>query len=320
MTPREPENQNAIAGVLLASVLSVAGLISLLAVSANGQASSKSVHEIVESLLRQVAAGDRGFLSCGETDELKQERATAQELAGIGKAALPDIEQALDSIEAKGSDSRFFPASGWFLLTYARAAGPGAIPRLKRIGASSRLASLRLNVDAAIALSLGLTSYISSSRAGGVRVACRRGEPRDVLDKLILSFERGDRPQLESSLGPDARAALDALLRGRSWEAFRAEIWHARPGAMVAMGYQFDIAGRWSEPEETLQEQKNYGNAPLAAENVRLNVLLKNSSGDDCGKQGVDFRKIDAPTGALYLVNSADLGDLLRSIAFCTSR
>jgi hypothetical protein len=42
-------------------------------------------------------------------------------------------------------------------------------------------------------------------------VICRRQEPKDALDQFILALQQGNRSELESSIGPKARMALDRL-------------------------------------------------------------------------------------------------------------
>ncbi len=106
----------------------------------------------------------------------------------------------------------------------------------------------------------------------------RYEEPRDVLDQLILAWERNDRPLLEASLAPGARAALNSLLAGTTWVGLRGELWPDRSGGGVALGYRFDISGRWSEPEETLEEDRAYGDAALSSANPDLDTLLKPSA------------------------------------------
>jgi hypothetical protein len=177
------------------------------------------------------------------------------------------------------------------------------------------LASLRPTFDKSIALSLGLTSYVSSAREDGPIVVCRRQEPRDALDQLIQSLEHGKRSQLESSLGRTARQALDQMEEGRSWNTVYQAIWNE--SAAGAVGYLFEIPGRWSEPEETLKETSDYSGAPLTSDNVALYTQFKNSGGRDCARYRIEFRREDRPNGVIYQVNNSDLADLMRSISAC---
>jgi hypothetical protein len=168
-----------------------------------------------------------------------------------------------------------------------------------------------------MALSLGLTSYVSSGREGGRLIICRRQEPKDALDELLLALERSDRSELESSLGPDARKALDRLLEDKSWEAVHRQLWPAVPTGQSAVGYHFDIRGRWSEPEETLEENRNDGDDPLTSAEIALDTQFKTSTGKNCAKYVLGFKKVSQFGRARYLVNNRTLGDLIQSINTC---
>jgi hypothetical protein len=249
--------------------------------------------------------------------EVLRERSIARELASRGEAAVPELDRVLGSIEADGEDSPFFDTSGWFLLAYARAQGSASVSRLIRMIRSPKLDSLHISLDRAIALSLGLTSYVSSGREGGQMIICRRQEPKDALDEFLLALERGDRSDLESSIGPQARTALDRALEGKSWEAAHKELWHSPPGGQGAVGYLFDIRGRWSEPEETLEDYRNDGDDPLIEAEVALDTQFKTSSGKDCAKYLVRFKKVSQFGRAKYLVDNIDLRSFIGSVGAC---
>jgi hypothetical protein len=299
--------------------LSLLGAVILLAPGALGQLGTKSVSELIAAL----TSGDRphgsnpiiGIVGCGITQEVLRQRAVARELGSRGEIAVPELDRVLGSLEKEGVDSASF--NGWFLFAYARAQGPAAVPRLMRMIRNPKLDSLYISLDRAIALSLGLTSYVSSGRGGGQMIICRRQEPKDALDQFILALQRGDRSELESSIGPKARMALDGLLEGRSWEAGYQELWHVPQGGQGAMGYLFDIRGRWSEPEETLEEVRYDGDDPLTVPEVALDTQFKTSRGKDCARYLVGFNKVSELGRAKYLVNNANLGDLIRSINTC---
>jgi hypothetical protein len=258
-----------------------------------------------------------GVFSCGITQEVLRERSVARELASRGKTAVPELDRVLGSIERDGEDSPFFDRSGWFLFAYARAQGPLSVSRLVRMFGSPKLDSLHISLDRAIALSLGLTSYVSSDRESGQMIICRRHEPKDALDEFLLALERGDRSELESSLGPEARMALDHLLERKSWEAVHQELWPTSPSGQSGVGYLFDIRGRWSEPEETLEENRDEGDDPLTEPEVALETQFKTSSGKDCAKDVVRFHKGSELGRPKYLVDNTKLGDLISSISIC---
>jgi hypothetical protein len=309
---------------LLNAMLHLIGSLLLLAPCALGQLSSRSVSELIASLTSSEQRQNinrpaiLGVFGCGITQKLLQERSVARELAGRGKAAIPELDRVLDSIERDGEDSLFF--NGWFLFAYAKAQGPAAAPRLMRMIRNPKLDSLHITLDRATALSLGLTAYVSSGRVDGPLIVCRRQEPKDALDDFILAQARGDRSELEQSLGPDARTALDRLLEGKQWNAVYRELWRAPPGSQGGMGYLFDIPGRWSESEETLEENRGEGDDPLTEAEVALDTQFRTSTGRDCAKSLVAFKKVSEFGGAKYLIDNANLKDLISSIGACFAR
>ena len=121
-----------------------------------------------------------------------------------------------------------------------------------------KLDSLQYAADNSIALSLGLTSYVHSGLAPA-EIICRPHEPRDALDQLISAWMRNDRQLLEKSLAQHAKTALTSMLTSRTWSAMRSELWYAKAGANVAVGYRFDIAGPLSEAPETLSDTNGDG-------------------------------------------------------------
>jgi hypothetical protein len=289
--------------------------------TAVGQVGDANVSAAMESLLPVggLPPSSVSFRSCGETDEMKRIRASARALADFGAIAVPDLQRTLNSVEQEGADSRFFPAAGWYLLAYARIEGLKALPAFNRMLADQKLRSLVPNLDYAVALSLRLTSFVSVSRERGEPLICRRREPRDALNKLIISFAQDDRAQLEAVLGPRAQEALRVLLRGEGWTRTRASLWRAGAGAQVSIGYKLDVAGRWSEPEETLQETIAY-EAPVAdTSRFQLGVLFKSGGNLDCGKQTVQFQKVDDPRGPFYVIDNTDMYDLLHIIGSCAA-
>ncbi len=247
-----------------------------------------------------------------------EDRAIAAALAHQGEAAIPELDRALDDVTKRGENSRFFQNGGWLAFAYARILGTAAVPRFRGMERRPGLVGLGRSLDQAVALSLGITSYVSSFGWHGSAVICRRGEPRDALDQLIFSLERNDRSQFESSLGPDARSALGQMLDGKSWESVRREFWHERPLGQGAVGYAFDIPGRWSEPEETLQASRGDEPAPVTSQDFGLDTQFKAGDGGDCARFTVKFRRVLEPTRAdSYLVNNSDLAGLMRAIGGC---
>ena len=263
-----------------------------------------------------------GLSSCSDRTD---DRIAARSLVKLGKAAVPAIEQALDSIVGSGQWSAFTPNAGWLLLAYAKIEGPRAYPRLRAMISDPKLTNIGLNFDAAAALSLGLTSYVTVSRLPIRSFHCRRGaEPRDALDQLILGWERNDRQWLEASLGPNAKAALELMLKNRTWTAMRADLLRSKVDDALAIGYQFEGSGRWATPEETLEESEEDGNSTLGAagREVNLQTVFIDRTGAICGKRRVRFvlRNGSGSESPNYSIDNSDLVDLLRSLGACFTR
>jgi len=249
---------------------------------------------------------------CGD----RGDRGSAVSLAKLGGASIPWLEEALDSIEKYGLASVYARGTAWMSLAYARNMGPAAAPRLRRLIADPKLGWFRTKLDHSVALSLGITSYVTEFTEGPFQ--CRLQEPRDGLDRLILGWKQNDRETIENNLGPNARAALKLLLDGRDWDTMRAEL-GAGKSAGDSVGYRFDIPGRWSEPEETLEPEKTYPTEAIRELlHAELPTHFKNRSGDDCGSHRVTFLRTDEEYPH-YLVDDSDLGELLRLIATCAA-
>jgi hypothetical protein len=293
-------------------------VVLLLESHALAQTDGKSASALIKELAGWGTLAAMG-LTTGCPDA-SAERAIAQALLKLGAAADPAIDDALSSIEKAGIQPEF--SSEWLLYAYAKIAGPRGTVRLSRMVGNSELSFFGAALDRAMALSLGLTSYVSDAHAppalrmvDGRVYFCRPQEPRDGLDQFIVAWENDDQPLFRRSLGPRANAALDASLRGTSWNDFRAKLWPRTPDANSAVGYRFDVPGRWSEPEETLAER---GAAPSTS-NLEFETRLTDRSGGDCGKHLIKFTQTGNLAGALmYLVdNASDLPDLLSVISSC---
>lgn len=284
----------------------------------NSQAKERSASDLIRSLTNVPL---RLQFDCGLTAEDLENLAAGQSLVRLGRSAISDLERELEIMEKLGMESEFIPNAPLFLDAYARIKGPAASTRLREMIGAPGLAYLSISFDSSIALSLGLTSYVSASREPVVGPpSCRRSEePRDALDRLIIGWESGDRRLLEAQLGPNATLALNSLLQGRTWEGLRAHIWRGLQESRVAVGYRFLVQGRWSEPEDSLKELPAV--APHAID-PHLNTAFTTASGNDCGWLPVDFRAVrfkDIITTS-YLVDNSNLADLLRLVSSCAAQ
>jgi hypothetical protein len=305
-------------------------LVALLAILASlhvgsGQTGTGSPSALIRSLSKERPKGRPiiAIFRCGLIDGTLWERRTAGDLVQLGRTALPALERALDSVEKKGWQSDLYENAHWLFFAYARVLGPAAAPRLLRMRKNPKLAEMRRSIDDALALSFRLTSYVSGAGGPSPSLGCRGEQPRDALDQLVESLERGDLTGLQKVLGPEARAALGHDLVSRSWETLRRKSWHLQPGVDYALGYRFEIEGRWSEPEETLEQPREEYRGPLvAADRFSLETQFTNSAGKGCGRHEVDFLTTKTPPSLIqeiYRINNTDIEDLLRSIAACAS-
>jgi hypothetical protein len=285
----------------------------------SGQDRKQSASDLIGFLTYQSGRSDthgltKGVFNCGAANvEAREDRPAAEALVTIGTSAIPDIEAAFDSIEAHGQQSAFAFNSVWLLRAYARIRGPAAYLRLRRMLDNPRLAFLQLGIDNALAISLGITSYVSDSRMLADMAACSGVfEPKDLLDQLIAAWEEDDRHWVEASLGADARDALRSLLQGTSWAGMRAEFWRGKPSVGVAVGYRFVTPGWWSssdEPSEINLTERTPANPEILTQ-------FTNSTGRGCGSYRVRFFRTEE-FYTRYLVGSPDLAGLLRVIADC---
>lgn len=275
----------------------------------------------VRFLSHQSASSDEkemeGTFTCGQA---AADRDAARSLAKFGNSAIPEIEKELDAMEDRGP--RLGDGSPWLELSYARIKGPIAFARLHRMEGDPKAGINRENMDSSIALSLGLTSYVSDSRLLLHNFDCFRGpEPRDALDRLILGWEKNDRQWLEASLGPHAKEALATLLGKSSWYEMRADILQGRLGTNLAIGYRFEILGRWSEPPIVLDERLEGDKPTSDSLTPEIETVFKDRSGNDCAKQSVKFIGQQPDAGQkTFLVDNADVGDLLRAMSSCMAR
>lgn len=283
-----------------------------------GEKDDRSAADLIAFLTYQSDRPDKittlaGMGSCGPG---WADRAAGRALVMLGASAIPQIEAALDSIEQRGQASEFSFHAQWLLYTYAGINGRQAYPRLRRMAARPGLGLDEVGLDNAIAVSLGLTSYVSPSQPLVRRILCRAEEPRDALSALILGWEKNDLVQVRTSLGPSARASLESLLRGRTWRSVRSELWPDELGQGDAVGYRFETSCRRADPEYKLTPPDCFDPPPSAT--VDLPTVFKDATGADCVRQTVRFVDTTGGTTAPeYRVDSPDVRGLLRAITSC---
>jgi hypothetical protein len=109
-------------------------------------------------------------------------RPLATALVDLGRPAIADIENALDSVGAKGAASPYAYRAGWLAMAYAKIVGPAAFPRLRRMKSGSPMH--QNDLQTAIAIALGLTSYVDG--ASVQTTSCSPNDPRDGLEIRVL--------------------------------------------------------------------------------------------------------------------------------------
>jgi hypothetical protein len=300
-------------------VLVAVGLLSVANVI--GQSTRQSASDLVRYLTYQSdQAPPMRFNGCSDP---REEREAAHSLVALGVSAIPDIESALSFLQPAGHQMEGSVDSKWLLFAYAQIKGPAGYTLLQSLIDNSNLSHLRRRLDNAVAISFGLTSYVSGIRTPEAYLNCGIKEPRSTLDDMILAWERNDLPWLEKQLGPNAQAAMDALLAERSWVGLRAHLWRGRSDSNVAMGYRFDIRNEWSEPEEVLDQRVtdarrhvNLGQYPMAP---NLQTQFRNRAGFGCGQRGVKFLRIVEELHTKYVVDESDMEGLLNVISACAA-
>ena len=268
-----------------------------------GQSAEKSPSDLIREMAQRppVIAG-----SCGEFyHAAERDHADLESLVLFGASAIPVVEAALDSIDQKGQDSEFKNIGSSLLIADARLKGAAAFPRLREMRGDPRFAE-NIALDTAAAISLGLTSYvrvvsyyrqwITADTLRGLRRsgndACSSPlTPQQALDFMILAWEKGDRALLEESLGPNARAALDSLLREKDgvWDYMRTRLWRITLTDKVAVGYRF------GGPDGV------------------FDIVFKDGAGKDCGRRRIRFLSPDLE------IDNPDIEDLLSLISHCAA-
>jgi hypothetical protein len=276
--------------------------------TATSQVPNPSASDLIGRIARISAQQDQSVFSCGETEEDREEAATARLLTSMGASVLPKLEEVLASVQKQGRQSEFASSADLLLRTYAQIKGPSAYPLERSMLDDRKLAYLESAVDVTIALSFGLTSYRSlRSWTPGVGPKpygiCGPAEPWVALSQLIDAWVGNSRPLLEASLGPAARAALRSLLARRTWAELRAGRWRNSPMRSVGIGYRFGFKGEAQEKPTPPQAD--------------LETIFTDSAGGECGRHRIRF--LQDKTTWRCMVDDSDLLGLLDLISACAA-
>ncbi len=254
-----------------------------------------------------------GLFGCGERPE---DRTAARMLAAQGESATRGLVEAIESIETSGDKSPFAPNAGLLLFVYAHIEGKRAYSKLEGMTLNPKAAFLRANLDTAEALSLSLTSHVTSSREPTKTVACdREYEPRDALDQLILSWLRNDRQSLEKSLGTEARASLAALTTEH--RQLPKGLRYAK-SETVAVGYRFLIQGGYQVADSPFHDRLPVMGSGM--DSPEIETQFTTASGSECGSERVKFRRTPGDgSPSFYIIDNPDVTQLLARISSCAA-
>ena len=293
----------------------------LLAVNAVAQTAPQSSADLVRYLTYQA---DRVHpLHLNGCADPKEYRDAAHSLVALGASAVPEIESALRSLQSRGQQMGGAFNSRWLLFAYARIKGTAAYRQFQAMIDNPGLNFLRRDLDNAVAISLGLTSYVSSIRTPETLLHCGVTEPRDTLDDLILAWETNDSGGVEAQLGPNAQAALQFLLAQQSWTDLRTHTWRGTASPNVAVGYRLDVANVWSQPREMLDQAatdaRRFVNLDFYPPNPELQAQFTNRAGQVCGHFGIRFLRTEVGLRTKYLVDETNMEGLLTTISVCAA-
>jgi hypothetical protein len=284
-------------------------------------APSSTPDQIIADLLKS-NANVRGAFTCGSLRaHAADDQSRLLDLVKLGKTALPAVRDSLASIEAQGSRSRFAVLTIQLSYAYAKMAGQAAYPVLLSLGEKGPRQSIQNGLDDAIALALGLTSYVHVSRLQG-QIICQSPSPRYALDAAVIAWEQSDQKSIEALLGQDSRAALTRLLKNRSWAQVRASLSPAEIPEHAAVGYKLVVPGRWSEPEVTLDDTRQV----LGEEGAQLpkqpmvEVNFVDRAGKACGNETIRFMlQTGGAGGPRYVIDDPKLETILHLVSDCAS-
>lgn len=227
-----------------------------------------------------------GLFTCGQSNA---DRTAAEELVAHGEKAIPELEKEFRENRALGM------GSSWIQLAYAQLRGRAAYAELFQIAVDSREAPESRSNTHAIAIALGITSFVSSKQWTGRVFHCAGSEePHHALDRLIAGWLQMDRDAVLSALAPATRAEFERRVPASSWPRWAHSIWQGNPPNWTAVGYRL-------------------------GDRVQLNSY----DGQPCDDFRVRFVPRTPDASGRYLghgIETDDLSALLRSASACAQR
>lgn len=257
-----------------------------------------------------------GTLTCiADSPAKKKDQEAIERLVSFGERSAPALEQEFDAISKKGGDGQHTPNLQQLFYVYARIRGARAFPLLRDMELRPNLGSETVSIDGAIAVALGLTSYLSIAHPSlRVLVDCQGQQPRDALDQMIVSWERGDPLWFETSLGENAARAV-AVKDDEEWRAFRRAFWRDSPNA--AIGYKFQVPGSLSDSSMLIPFQAR---VPNDERKLDLDTAFYDRNGRNCGHMMIKLiqEATPKPPGYLrYVVDNPNVAEVLQLISAC---
>ena len=240
-------------------------------------------------------------LNCIATGPAKRDQEAIERLVSLGERSVPALEQEFGAISNKRDDAQYSKNTALLLYAYARIRGAGAFPRLRKMDLSQHFSFAIVSLDGAIAVALGLTSYLSIAHPSlRVLVNCEGQQPSDALGQMIVAWERGDRLWFETSLGETAAHGVG--VKDHDWQAFRRTLWRDVPNA--AVGYKLPIQAHVSNDEKHFD----------------LETAFYDRNGQNCGHMSINFVQSATPQPPAYLryvVDNPNIVEVLRLISAC---
>jgi hypothetical protein len=274
-----------------------------------------SPSQLVKLVTYQNRAEDfDGTLNCVATGPAKRDQEAIERLVSLGERSVSALEEEFGAISKKGDNAQYSKNTALLLYAYARIRGARAFPLLRDMDLSQRFSFAAVPLDGAIAVALGLTSYLSIAHPSlRVLVECQGQQPRDALDQMVVAWERGDLLWFETGLGETAARAV--AVNDEDWQAFRRTFWRDAPNA--AIGYKFQVPGNLSEPSMRTPIQAR---VPNGEEKFDVDTAFYDRNGRNCGHMMIEFIQSATPKPPGYLryaVDNSNIADVLQLISAC---